>query len=281
MELLSNLLKDDYPILFEGLHTTAFLQHKKLKNRQKIIRLHNIEHQYYYQLFLVTSNIIHKLYYCAEYLKLKHYEKKVQYANALLPVSQSDCHYLSSRFSAINTLHTPAFHQYNEVVSKQGKGKYILLHGNLSIKDNYAFFTKNYSPIKNVEIIFAGKKPTSELSLFCQKHNIKLLENPSDDELFSLIQNAHINLIFSSINTGMKLKLLHSLYVGRFCFVNEEHYKQLEFKECVVSVNSQNLTNKIQEYLNIEFSTEIIQQRKNSLHPYNNNIVAQRIVKLI
>lgn len=46
-DLLANLLSNDYPILFDATHTTGFLSHPKLKDRKKIVRLHNIEWIYY------------------------------------------------------------------------------------------------------------------------------------------------------------------------------------------------------------------------------------------
>jgi hypothetical protein len=46
-ELLRDLNKDSYPILFEGLHTTFFLDHPDLRKRFKIVRTHNVEHIYY------------------------------------------------------------------------------------------------------------------------------------------------------------------------------------------------------------------------------------------
>ncbi|MFZ9029038.1 MAG: hypothetical protein ACO2Z9_08480, partial [Crocinitomicaceae bacterium] len=48
--LIRNLLKDDAPILFEGIHTTYFIGDERLKNRIKIVRAHNIEHEYYSKL---------------------------------------------------------------------------------------------------------------------------------------------------------------------------------------------------------------------------------------
>ena len=45
--LVQDLLKDDYPILCEGLHTTAVLNDKRLKSRKIYVRAHNIEHDYY------------------------------------------------------------------------------------------------------------------------------------------------------------------------------------------------------------------------------------------
>ena len=42
--LVQDLLNDDYPILCEGLHTTAVLLDKRLKNRKIYVRAHNVEH---------------------------------------------------------------------------------------------------------------------------------------------------------------------------------------------------------------------------------------------
>src|SRR5690606_3785580 len=46
-ELMQRLLKDDHPILFEGLHTCFYLADERLVDRFKIVRTHNIEHDYY------------------------------------------------------------------------------------------------------------------------------------------------------------------------------------------------------------------------------------------
>ena len=47
-ELITNLLKNDYPILFEGLHCCYYINDPRLHNRKKIYREANIEHDYYY-----------------------------------------------------------------------------------------------------------------------------------------------------------------------------------------------------------------------------------------
>ncbi len=49
-ELIANLLKNDYPILFEGLHCCYYINDPRLHNRKKIYREANIEHDYYYHL---------------------------------------------------------------------------------------------------------------------------------------------------------------------------------------------------------------------------------------
>lgn len=54
-KLLDDLLSDNAPILFEGLHCCAFLSDKRLKDRIKLVRTHNIEHEYYKELSRKTS----------------------------------------------------------------------------------------------------------------------------------------------------------------------------------------------------------------------------------
>ena len=45
--LIENLLQNDYPILFEGLHSCYYMDDPRLRNRMKISRECNIEHDYY------------------------------------------------------------------------------------------------------------------------------------------------------------------------------------------------------------------------------------------
>ena len=59
-ELVSNLTKDNSPILFEGLHCCFHLSDKRLKTRKKIVRMHNIEHTYYSNLAKVEKKFSEK-----------------------------------------------------------------------------------------------------------------------------------------------------------------------------------------------------------------------------
>lgn len=85
--LLENLKTNNFPILFDGLHTTFLLDHPGIKSRKKLVRAHNIEHKYYKSLFINELNIIKKLYYLIEYIKLKGYEEIIMEADYSLTVS--------------------------------------------------------------------------------------------------------------------------------------------------------------------------------------------------
>lgn len=100
-ELLANLLKDESPILFEGIHTTYFLRHPKLKHRTKVVRMHNIEHEYYRNLEIVETNLLKKYFFKIESDKLKNYEIYLKHANAIAAISKSDAEYLDEKLGTL------------------------------------------------------------------------------------------------------------------------------------------------------------------------------------
>ncbi len=61
--LTQRLLADDYPILMEGVHCTHLLNDSRFANRHCFVRLHNVEHIYYYNLFRNSRSLIKKIYY--------------------------------------------------------------------------------------------------------------------------------------------------------------------------------------------------------------------------
>ncbi|MFN6039771.1 MAG: glycosyltransferase family 1 protein, partial [Bacteroidota bacterium] len=86
-ELKKNLLKNNYPILFEGLHTCFLLQDEVFKDRKKIYRESNIEHEYYRHLASAEKNKIKKKFFLSEAKKLERFEKILDFADKMLIVS--------------------------------------------------------------------------------------------------------------------------------------------------------------------------------------------------
>jgi hypothetical protein len=92
-ELLSNLAADDYPILFEGLHTCLYLSHPSIKHKLKAVRMHNVEWDYYKKLGNAERNYLFKFYYNVESLRLKKFEEQLQhglYSPAALQADAAD-----------------------------------------------------------------------------------------------------------------------------------------------------------------------------------------------
>src|SRR6185295_14876597 len=105
VELENNLLADDHPILFEVLHTCYLMKDPRFKNRKKIYRHSNIEHEYYYELSKSEKNFIKGAYLKVESLKLRGFESILKHADLILAVNQKDTAYFQKRFPKVTTVY--------------------------------------------------------------------------------------------------------------------------------------------------------------------------------
>ena len=71
--LIQHLLENDYPILFEGLHTCYYLGDPRLRHRMKIVRECNIEHDYYRYLAQSGKGFIRNLFFRIEAARFQTY----------------------------------------------------------------------------------------------------------------------------------------------------------------------------------------------------------------
>lgn len=284
--LLENLLSNTYPILFDGTHTTGFINHPSLNQRKKIVRLHNIEWIYYNVLFHAAVTPKEKVYYFSEYKKLRKYDKQLEFADALVCLSEIDRAYYQEKFQNKVIKLISVFHQNESIKSKTGNGNYIFYHGNLSVLDNYSAIIDllngklNNSPF---QIVLAGKNPDPVLvNSIKNKANIKLIGNPDTEQMKDLILNAHICLAIANNPSGIKLKLINSIYYGRHIFCNESAYNGSGLDELIVNIECENFSDVLSEYMKKEFSVEDIEKRKKILsNMYNNDLNALKIANII
>ena len=225
-ELKKNLLSNDFPILFEGLHTCYLLNDKDLKDRITIYRESNIEHRYYNHLAKSEVYWINKIYLNIEARKLKKFDSTVEKASMNFIVSETDFHYFEMKYGKLSNHFIPSFHEHNEVVILDGLGKFVLYHGNLSVSENYEaamYLIKNVFSVIKVPFIIAGLNPPEFLIKEVEKHShISLIANVSQEKMTELLENAQINFLYTNQATGLKLKLLNVLYHGRHCLVNSK-----------------------------------------------------------
>ena len=285
--LLQNLLCNDFPILFDATHTTGFLNHPQIRDRKKIVRLHNIEWIYYRILLEASFSLKEKIFYFSEYKKLKQYDNILTAANALSCLSESDFEYYTEKFPNTKISLEYVFHKNETVTSKEGFGDYILYHGNLSLLDNYQLiFELLNNELKNCSfpIILAGKDPHfSLIELAAQRQNIQLIINPSDAEMLSLLQNAHICLAIAKNPSGVKLKLINSLFATRFVLSNENAVNGSELDELCVLCSSENeYLDQINKLMQTPFAATQIHKRKRILEDkYCNKKNALQLYHLI
>ena len=284
-DLAQNLLMDDYPILMEGLHTSFLLEDERFKGRKLVVRTHNIEHEYYHHLAKAETDIFKKYYYYNEAAKLKRYETTLDNADLLIAISENDKKHFASEFDNVDFI--PAFHPFKEVSIKEGRGDYILYHGNLSVAENInavKYLLNNVFDTVTIPLKIAGLNPSRQLAKIISGYeHVELISNPTDEELQQLIVNAHINISITAQATGLKLKLLNTLYNGRFCLVNDKMLSGTQLDAlCIIANDNGSMKRKINTLFKKEFKPIDIEKRKKILGTlYNNGNNTRRLIDLI
>lgn len=286
--LIKRLRRDNYPILFEGIHTASYVWHKRLRGRQKLLRMHNIEWQYYESLSRLTppTEVFEKTYYFLESIKLQRIEPKVVlHADEIIAISTTDAAYY--REMKANTHYIPAFHPNDQVESLPGRGEYALFHGKLSVPDNERaaiWLIENVFSKIDVPFVIAGMAPPARLRDLVQLHeNVRLVENPEEKEMNNIIAKAHINLLVSFQASGIKLKLINALFRGRFCIVNDHMVSGTGLsKLCYVRNSANAIRQTVEALINAPFEQRKIEERRLVLEmEFSNRENAKKLMELI
>jgi hypothetical protein len=286
-DLVKNLLNDDFPILFEGLHTCGIMQDERLKGRFLVYRESNIEHHYYRHLSKAEKNPFKKLFFLAESYRLFRFQKILRHASVMLAVSKDDTNYLASRFPEQRVIYLPSFHHDNEPNILSGKGTYALYQGKLSVPENSVAAEYLISRVWDdtlPELLIAGLDPPDWLVQLGEKHkNIKIIPNPSDQAMFELIRGAHVNIMVTFQPTGLKLKLLNALFNGRFCLVNPEMVAGTTLDDlCIIGKTPSVLKDKLKHLFTMEFTeSEIVHRQEVLTHHYSNDNNCRLLIESI
>ena len=283
-KLMENLLKDDAPILFEGLHTCMPILDERLKGRKKLVRSHNIEHDYYSALAKLERNPMKRLYYKTEARKLERFEP-LAYKNAdvVLGISKKDTDYLGGKYE--NALHVSAFHGFESVNIPDKTEDFSLYHGNLGVGENNQaalFLAGDVYRGLNHKLIIAGNNPSVQLQkLVSQLSNVELKDDLSSGAINDLIHQAKINILPTFQSTGIKLKLLAALFNGAHCLVNQHMIEGTGLEEVVNVANSaKEFKTKIAELSMSSLEKDVVQKRKDILFNFSNELNIKRLVDL-
>lgn len=286
-ELINNLQKDNHPVLLEGIHCTYHLMKGDLDKRKVVVRLHNTEFEYYKQLANHEKSILKKIYYWYESRLLKKYEKNIANKAIFLAVSKQDVELYQTALSAKNIHYLPVFLPYTLATGKEGKGCFCLYHGNLAINENEEaaiWLLQNVFNNIAIPFVIAGKDPSKRLQHLAHRYqHTCLVINPSETEMQDLVAKAHIHVLPSLNNTGIKLKLLNALFNGRHCLVNKAavNGSGLE-KYCHITEDAAAFQKKIEELYLQPFPQQEIEQRQGLLQTtYNNEANARQLMTFL
>ena len=283
-QLIRNLKENDHPIIFEGLHSCFFLNADELNSRTKIVRMHNVEQDYYEGLQRASKNALKKIYYQLESRKIREFEPILAHADAIISISQNDQKYFSSKFNNVHFI--PAFHPFDDIVAKPGKGSYFLYHGNLSVEENVVaanFLLDNVFSKTTAKILIAGKAPNKNLAKKIERlKNVDLISDPSHQKMNELLENAQGCIIPTFQGTGLKLKLLVSLYSSRFVLTNLVMVENTSLESlCELANSADEFISLINKITNREFNQEQLNNRIEKLRLFNNEFNGAKFLKII
>jgi hypothetical protein len=286
-ELMANLLSDDAPILFEGLHSCYYLADERLRDRLRIYRESNIEHRYYYSLFKADRKLLNKAYFLLASMKLRFYQRVLKHAGLMLAVSRNDAHYLAGRFPHNRVEYLPSFHPNGQPDIMTGRGEYALYHGNIEVPENSRaveyLVTKIFNDLP-YPFVIAGMKPPPRIRQLLKKYpRMTLVSDPDEASLLNLIRNAQMHVLVTFQSTGLKLKLLNTLFNGRFCLVNRRMLDGTDLDSlCEVADDSRSLKEKITQLFEKTFDDGEVNRRKEILgRDYSNEDNADRLIRLV
>ena len=286
-EMIANLLADDCPILFEGLHSCYYIDDERLKHRKLIYRESNIEHQYYFNLFKAERSLGKKVYFLTESLRLLLFQRKLKHASLMLVVSEWDTQYLRSKFPDNDVKYLPSFHTNETVSIEPGTGDYALYHGNIEVPENEAaaaYLINKVFANSPHRLIIAGMNPPKRIVEMVEKYeHISVIANPDEELMFKLIRNAQVNILVTFQATGLKLKLLNTLYNGRHCLVNEAMLSGTGLESlCEIAETPEQLKQKLNELSVTPFHKKDAEARMKILaKAYSNSGNADRLIEAV
>lgn len=285
--MMSELMKDNYPILFEGLHTCYHINDKRLSGRLKLVRATNIEHDYYGNLALAERNIFRKIYVTKASLKLLFYQQVLRNADIILSVSNADTYYFQNKFPGKKVVPLPCFHANNEIIDEKGDGNYVLFHGNLEVAENERsalFLIRKVMNNIDYPFIIAGKSPSVRLyAIAAQYPNVSIIGTPDEATMNDLIRKARVNLLITFQATGLKLKLLNALYKGNAIVANSKMLHGTGLDElCYIADTSEEMKKQVKFLMESEYiSTKRNENFSLLLESYDNKRNATTLVDLI
>jgi hypothetical protein len=223
--LIQRLLKDSHPILFEGLHSCYYLADPRLAGRLKLYREANIEHEYYRRLAAQCRKPLTRLFLLVEAWRFERYRHAIASADCTLAISQTDADSLRRQYPGRRIEFVPAFHAAEQLTSRPGRSNFILYHGKLSVFENehaaLYLIRHVFSHLEGHPCIIAGMNPSRQIHAAAAPYpHITVEANPSAERMEYLTREAQVHLLVTFQQTGLKLKLLNSLFAGRHIVAN-------------------------------------------------------------
>lgn len=284
-QMLDRLMGDSHPILFEGLHTTGWLNHPGLQNRIRVVRLHNVEHRYYAMLADQRPVFWKRCFFQWESRRLKHWANVLACANGLVVISAADAAWCR-QWDSVPVMELPPMTGMEIDDRMEGSGSYALYHGNLAVEENLEsvrFLIQQVFSVLRCPLYIAGKNPPDTLYKTAAPFpHIRIIANPGAAEMDEVIRHAHIVLIPGRQITGMKLKLVHSLFRARHVLLSREIAQSALLTDCPVADSAKEWQRQVLDLMKQPLSQTDVTKRKVLLKErYDDDVNMQRLLSFI
>lgn len=282
--LIANLNKDPFPILFEGLHTTYPVYENSLKTQSVFVRAHNIEHRFYKGLADSETNLFKKRFFKQEAKKLKRYQQLLKKVDGVFTISPFEQEYFQKK-TGDHCQYIPAFHEVMKKEHKEKKGEHVLYHGNMAVSENVnaAQFLIDVYKDSNFPFVIASSHVHKGLLKEIDLHkNISFSKINEQRDLSLLFDNAHINVLPTFQKTGIKLKLLNTLYQSRFVITNDFMIEDTGLESLCERANTKKeFLAKTEALFQQDFSNGIVNERLKILKQFDPIKGGQQIINTI
>ena len=285
VRLLDRLLRDDRPILFDGLHTCSYLADEQLARRRKVVRMHNVEWKYYKALADIERRPWKELYFTIESRRLKRFERVLDHAAWVACISPADTTWYRERLGS-KAVHLPAFHPHTQVDMLLGRGDFALYHGNLSVGENVqaaSYLIRQVFDGLGIPLVVAGMDPDYKLvELAGATEGVELVANPDEAMLDRLVRDAHVHVMPTFQATGIKLKLLRVLFTGRHVVANTEMVADTGLEPYVlVADGADAFREAVRTSFEKPFTAQKVEQRRALESEWSNRKGAETLTRLL
>ena len=255
-----------------------------------IVRVHNVEKDYFHNLFCVNKRIVRKL---QEIFYSVQEKKSIEMCDGLIALTSEDKRRIIELYGkkyAYKTIVNPVCIK-DQVNDSSTEKNGFLITGSLWYgpnADGVLWFLKNvwnkFSKISNSILCIAGSKPNDEIKKLAKQYtNVELVDTPKDMKPYFERTKCYIAPIFSG--AGMKVKIAEAMMYGIPILASEHAligYKQNEATKMFSTADELIKSMKqINEASDIEIERLYRLQRKSFIHNYSIDSSAKNYKELI
>ena len=262
----------------------------KTHNIPVVVRVHNVERDYFHNLYLTQKRIVHKL----QEIIYSHQERKsIKLCDGMLVLTKEDKERVISLFGekhCKNIVVNPVcIRDRCRKTKKDREG--FLITGSLWYgpnADGVIWFLNNvwkkFSEHSDVPLHIAGSRPNEEIRRLSKLYkNVELIENPED--MLPHFEQASCYIVPIFNGAGMKVKIAEAMMYGIPIIASEHALIGYEYNEATKKFKSvcelMEYMKEIESMPKEDLNTLVAIQRKNYVEKYSINSSANNYTRII